>query len=137
METKKQKTKNLNYYKIATYSLLTVVILISAFFLLNYYGNAKINQGAILAQQAIGNTIFAELNEKGYITFNLGENESLTLVPSAYVQKAREETIIEIMDLVKKEGSITLYNNETQLILIPYEQPQQSELSNLDMIENQ
>jgi hypothetical protein len=130
----KKKLKNMNYYKIATYVLLIIIVLIGAFYLLNYYSNVKMTQGAIYGQQTVSNAIFNELNEKGYVTFNLGENESLTLVPSIYVQNAKEQTILEIMDLIEKDGSVTLYNNDTELILVPYTQPEMPmDLGNMEL----
>lgn len=113
--------KELNYYKIATFVLGGIILLFGVIFLLNWYGAANYQSGYVVGQQAVFNGILANLEKEGYVSFGEG-NTSITLVPAQMLQSQREQTILEIMKQVKEQGSVQLFNNESEVILVPYQE---------------
>ena len=122
MEDRKTQKKRFNFYKFTTLILIIVILLFVTYYILGSYSNTKFNQGKLAGQNEAIDYIVTSLNTQGYVSLTIN-NQTLTLVPSALLQDTREKTILEILDYVKKEGYVTLYNNETQLILVPYQEP--------------
>lgn len=122
MENKKIQKKKFNFYKFTTFILVILIALFGAYYMLGSYSNSKFNQGRLVGQNEAVDYIVTSLNTQGYVTLTIG-NESLSLVPSTSLQQSREQTILEIMNYIKKEGYVTLYNNETELVLVPYQEP--------------
>lgn len=116
----KKQEKNLNYYKISTFVLGGIILLFGVIFLLNIYSNAQLEKGYIQGQQSVFNGILANIEAEGYVSFGEG-NTSITLVPAQMLQMQREQTILEIMKQIEEQGSVQLFNNETELILVPYQ----------------
>ncbi len=113
---------NKNYYKISTFVLTGIIIvagLIAGFLL---YGNSKLNQGKQLAFSSIYET----LNRTGNVMLTDG-NITIVLVPIQALDLAKQQTILEIIDTVQKQGYITLFSNVsgnlTEIVLLPYTNP--------------
>jgi flagellar basal body-associated protein FliL len=123
MDNKKSKREkqNLNYYKITTMVLIAILVLVGVYFLYSIHISNVSQESQIYGQKQVINSMIQSVSQNGQVTFNLGENQSLTLVPVSAARQVRESTILEIFNYVEKEGAVTLYNNETELTLIPYE----------------
>lgn len=117
----KKESKNLNYYKIATFVLVGIILLFGAIFLLNWYGSNNFQNGYFMGQQSVFSGMLANLEKDGYVSFGEG-NMSITLVPAQMLQTQKEQTILEIMKQVETQGSVQLFNNQTELILVPYQE---------------
>ena len=67
-------------------------------------------QGVVFGQQNAINLVLKEVNDKGSITIALPQNASVSLVPSYFVQDAREKTILEINKIID-----SIITNETSI----------------------
>jgi hypothetical protein len=122
MENKKIVRKRFNFYKFTTFILLFAILIFSAYKSFDYYSNNKFEQGREYGQAQAADYIVKSLEEVGYVTITIG-NQTINLVPAESIQLAREQTILEIMNYIKKEGFVSLYDNETEVILVPYQEP--------------
>ncbi|MEM1535494.1 MAG: hypothetical protein QXE64_01490 [Candidatus Pacearchaeota archaeon] len=108
-----------NFYKITTFVLLAVILIgaLVAGFLL--YGSSRFKAG----QQNAFNAIVANVIANGAVSLQ-NESTTITLVPVQAIDLARQQTILEIINLVQQQGYVSLYNNQsgnvTELILVPY-----------------
>ena len=117
----KSKKKNVNYYKISTLVLVAVLVIVGGYFLYMSHVQNVASKNQALGQQQAADLILRNVAQKGQFTFQLTENKTLTLVTLNDARKVRENTILEIFNYVEEEGSVTLYNNETQMTLVPYQ----------------
>ena len=124
----KKVSKEVNYYKYATFALLVIIVVFGLFYAFGAYRESVYNKGFASGQMSAVGLMIDGINRDGAISFTDG-NATLTLVPSAQLQKVREGTILEIMNFVDKEGYVSLYNNETEVILMKYEPSDQNLLS--------
>lgn len=121
-----KEKKVLNYYKISTFALIGVLVIVGLFFAFNSYSNYKFAQGASYGHDVAINDLLGFLSKDGYVTIFVGEN-NLTLVPSQFAVYQKEKTISDIMSLVKENGYVNLYNNESEVILVEYIEPTSSQ----------
>lgn len=121
----KSEKKILNYYKISTFILVSVIILAGLFFAFNYYSDYKYFEGVRYGRDATINDLLGFVSKDGFVTIYTEEN-NLTLVPSQFAAYQKEKTILDIMNLVKENGYVSLHDNETELILVEYIEPSAS-----------
>lgn len=119
---KKIVDKKPNYYKYSTFVLLGLIIISLMFF-----GLVKMNQNTYIKGVEFGqlnavNIIVNEVNSKGSISINTSDS-ILTLVDSNLIDLAKEETLLEIVQEIKTNGAVSIYNQEEDLILIEYLAP--------------
>ncbi|MEM4318721.1 MAG: hypothetical protein QW244_00520 [Candidatus Pacearchaeota archaeon] len=111
----------LKFYKIMTFLLMIVIVigaLVAGFF---FYGNSRFNAG----QQLAFSTIAHEINKRGFVAVqNEDENITLILVPSQAIDFARQQALLDIINIVQSQGYVSLYSNltgnYTEIILVPY-----------------
>lgn len=114
-----ENKNNRNFYKLTTYLLLTIIIIVFAFFAFNNYTLNKFNEGVVYGQQLTSNFVLQSLDTDGYVPLTLG-NQTIALIPSQMLQVTKEQTILEIMAQVQDNGYVTLYSNSTEITLVPY-----------------
>lgn len=118
-ENKEKKTsKEINYYKISTYTLLLLILLFGLYMVFNYYSSSQYNKGYLAGQQFVFTGIAQNVEDVGYVSFGQNNQTNYTLVPVELLQTQKEQVILEIMNLVSEQGYVALYNNDTQMILI-------------------
>jgi len=118
METKKVVKRKFNFYKFTTFVLVLVILIFGAYKSFDYYSNNKFEDGRVYGQTQAVDYIVNSLTEVGYVTITI-DNQTINLVPA---ELAKQQTILEIMHYVEKEGFVSLYNNDTQVILVPYQE---------------
>ncbi|MFW6285715.1 MAG: hypothetical protein ACOC16_00930 [Nanoarchaeota archaeon] len=118
--TKNQKTEEINYYKITTFILVFFLVILCGyiFYSINIQNIATKNQE--YGRQQTLNNIIANIEQNQQVTIHYNQNDSVTLIPISLAYQVREDTILEIIDYIEKEGVVSLYNNETKFTLIPY-----------------
>lgn len=113
-----------NFYKVAFFTLLIIILLSGIAFGILAYGKNRFNAGKQLAFSSIVESV----NNSGYVTLIENEqNTSVSLVPAQLldlaIEQTRQRTILEIIEKVKKDGYITLYanlsENYTEITLVP------------------
>lgn len=114
-----------NNYKIGFAVLLCVVVVGCLFLGFNYSTNKAFEKGVLEGENLVIEKIIYDINQDGQVKFVNDKGEELSLVPVNVAIKVRENTILEIIDLVNKEGFVNLYTNESQLVLVPYVAPQE------------
>lgn len=130
-EHKEKKRSEKNIYKITTFALVGVILLAFLAYGIAVFGNYKYVEGIRAGQNDVVNYVLENSVSKGEVSFELGDNQSLVLVPMQYVRAGQEQVILEIMKNVQEKGYITLYNNETEMVLVQYEVPNQDVTSSL------
>ena len=116
MKEKKPKTTR-NYYKYTTFGLLAILLLAFIAYEIQFFGNQKYESGVVFGQQNAVGIILKTTAENDFVTIPVGES-NVTLVPAPLVQSAQEQTILTIMETVKQDGYVILYDNETEMVLI-------------------
>lgn len=118
---KENKNYGNNLYKIATFVLLGLIVISVAFYFFVEYSNSKYTKGVLDGQENAVDIILKSIAKDGSININLPNNKSIILVPAQTVDYAKKATILQIMNTVSKDGYVSLYNNETELVLVPYQ----------------
>ncbi len=117
----KKEKKKLNYYKIATFILVGIIVLV----LLGFAGTSVLkgayDEGIIFGQQNAVNVVLNEVNEKGFIEINLGDNQSVVLVPSSMIQQGQQELVTGIFTSISEKGFVQINTGDNNsLVLVPY-----------------
>lgn len=114
-DTNIKKTKNI--YKTLFLTTIFIIIILLLVFSFNYYSNKKFKQG----MQFTIYSIFEILEKEGKVSINL-ENKTATLVSEVMLSSIVDELVNQIIETVETQGYVSIYNNETQLMLVPYQQ---------------
>lgn len=117
---KSEKKKEKDYYKIATFVLLAILIVAVLAYGLSWYGNMKFSQGASYGQQVTIQQVMKEVSDNQQVNLNYN-GQNVTLVPYNVAVKAREDAILQIMNKVDEQGYVSLYNNDTEVVLVPHQ----------------
>lgn len=148
-----KKDEQINYYKISTFVLVGIIVLVILTYGFISYSSYRFGQGVELGQENTANYILETVAKNGYVTISSGNstyllieqnvvisslissvlNEgkvdlitqqgNITLVPSILLDRTKEDTILEILGIVREKGYVSLYDNESQITLIPYVEP--------------
>jgi len=113
-----KEKKNINYYKIITFVLLGLIIIVGSFFGIKSYGNYKYETGVKYGEQFVFEGIVNNIKSNGYVSFGQ-DNETMTLVSSEILRQQKEQIVIDIMNNVQQQGAVKLFYNETEITLIP------------------
>ncbi len=119
-----KKDSNHNIYKVSTFVLLGLIVLVGIYFGMNSILNSKYEQGLSDGSIKTVNNILSGVVNQGYITFNLGENNTVTLVPAQQIGVAQEQLIQTILTTIKTQGYIRVYNETHEVILVPAQSQQ-------------
>jgi len=126
---KKNKEKERNVYKITTYVLLGIILLIFISFLFMYYSNLKFNQGFYAGRNNAVGEVIQNVIDKGSVKI-YSEDLNLTLVPQEYITLGQENLVKSIYENVKNNGYVTLNLYNETLTLVPYYPPQKEQINN-------
>lgn len=117
--------KEFNYYKISTFILIGLILVLGLVYLLNSYMNYKYEKGIEYGKNVAIDSILNFILKEGSVTIFTNQG-NFTLVPSQFAQYQKEKTILDIMNLVNENGYVSLYNNESEMILIEYRDSNQN-----------
>lgn len=126
VEKIKKEVSKKNYYKISTFALVGLIILV-----LLGFGGVQIlkdsyNNGVIFGQQNAVNILLGEVNEKGFVEVGLGNNRSLVLVPSSMIEQGQKELVSGIFNSLNEKGYVQINAGENNsVVLVPYVEPSQ------------
>jgi len=113
-----EKKKVINYYKIATFLLLGLIIISVTFFGINKYGEYKYQNGVKYGEQFVFEGIVNNVNSNGYVSFGQ-DNKTVTLISIETLEKQKEQIILDIVKSVSTQGAVKLFYNDTEIILVP------------------
>jgi hypothetical protein len=123
VKSTKIEKKKLNYYKIITFILVGIILLVLLGFGATSVLSSAYNDGVVFGQQNTVNILLTEVNDKGYIEINLGENKTLALVPSSMIKNAQEDLVNGILNSVNEKGYVQINNgNNNSVVLVPYQE---------------
>jgi hypothetical protein len=123
VKSTKIEKKNLNYYKIITFILVGIILLVLLGFGATSVLSSAYNDGVVFGQQNTVNILLTEVNDKGYIEINLGKNKTLALVPSSMVKNAQEDLVNGILSSVNGKGYVQINDdNNNSVVLVPYQE---------------
>jgi hypothetical protein len=123
VKSTKIEKKNLNYYKITTFILVGTILLVLLGFVGTSVLSSAYDDGVVFGQQNTVNILLNEVNDKGYIEINLGENRTLSLVPSSMIKNAQEELVDVILSSVTEKGYVQINTgNNDSIVLVPYQE---------------
>ncbi|MCA9497456.1 MAG: hypothetical protein KC589_11035 [Nanoarchaeota archaeon] len=148
-----KQEKKFDYYKISTFVLLGIILIGILAYGFVSYSSYRFEQGVLFGQENTVNLILQNVNKNGYVNvfsgntsyilveqnvvvaslissvINTGKvdlvtNEgNITLVPSVYMEQIKQNTILEILGIVRDKGFVSLYDNVSQVTLVPYVEP--------------
>jgi hypothetical protein len=114
-----------NFYKILSYALILIIVVLGAYLGIGYYGDTRYEQGYIDGSVQVNNFILSSLSQRGNLQVQVG-NQSIVLVPSQMVQESLnrgyEGAVMQIFEGINKNGYVSVHNNDTEVILVPYTQ---------------
>jgi hypothetical protein len=113
-----KNTNETNWYKVATFILVGVIVIFGIYYAISSYGNSKYESGVLDSQNQLVYYIVNSVAKNGFMTFALPEG-NMTVVDSNALAYTQQQTIMTIMKEVDKNGYVVLYNNQTQLVLVP------------------
>jgi hypothetical protein len=123
VKSTKIEKKNLNYYKITTFILVGTILLVLLGFVGTSVLSSAYDDGVVFGQQNTVNILLNEVNDKGYIEINLGENRTLSLVPSSMIKNTQEELVDVILSSVTEKGYVQINTgNNDSIVLVPYQE---------------
>lgn len=128
----KKESKKVNYYKYVTFVFIGLLLIFGLIYVFGAYRDSVYNEGFKNGQANTIGFVIDRVTTDGSVSFANEQNASLTLVPVQHLSLVREQTILEIMNYVETEGSVSLYNNETEMLLVESEVPVEQGSSNLD-----
>jgi hypothetical protein len=108
----------LRYYKIATYTLLGILLLIFGYIGLNYLSAEGYQQGFQQGKVGTVNSMMEQVEENNYVTLYIN-NRTMTLVPIELYQNAQQRTLENIINSVRQEGQVSLGNQNEEITLVP------------------
>lgn len=121
-ENKKQS--NSNIYKISTYILVGIIVIVAAFFAITSYGDSRFNQGVQQGQLLV----FQAVAQQGSAQIQEG-NQTFSIVPAQAVSSGQQQLLQTIISQVQQEGYIVLGNDEQEVYLVQV-QPNQLNQTN-------
>lgn len=117
--SEKYHKKRFNVYKLITFILISLILLVVlAFGAIKILDNT-LSEGVMVGQENAVNIILNEVNEKGFIDINLGNNQSVTLVPKGLESKY---LVNDIFNSVNGKGFVQISADaNNSLVLVPYQ----------------
>jgi hypothetical protein len=118
------KEKSNNFYKISTYVLLAILVVIGIGFIINSFTTGIYNNGVQDGRAETINIILSNVINSGSAEISIDANTSVILVPSQAIELAQqnvyEQTISQIAELAVTEGAVTITSNNQSLTLVPF-----------------
>jgi hypothetical protein len=106
-----------NPYKIAFFAVLGILILALLFYGVSSYLSSTFNNGVQQGQINTFGALTQSVAQNGFVTLST-EEFNLTLVPQQSLLLAQEQVILTIMNEVRSQGYVVLFDNETQMALV-------------------
>ena len=113
-EQKSPAKQRRNIYKLLFFLLVLVVLVCFLVLIFNNYSNKRFIQGVDYTVYSI----FDILEKEGKVALNFN-NKSVVLVSEDLIHLTTDNLIREIIETVEKQGHVYVYNNETELLLVP------------------
>ena len=116
----KKEKKKVNYYKVATFVLVGIILLVLLGFGTSSVLSGTYNDGIVAGQNNAVQILLNEVNEKGFVEIGLGDNKSIVLVPNGF----GEQKIVDgIMSALNEKGYVQINNGENNsVVLVPYQE---------------
>lgn len=118
VEKIKKEKKRFNIYKLITFILVSLILLVVlAFGAIKILDNT-LGEGIVAGQENAVNLILTEVGEKGYIEINVGNNQTVTLV-----SKGLESQLLinDIFTAIDEKGFVQIRKDENNsVVLVPY-----------------
>ncbi|MFW5704724.1 MAG: hypothetical protein ACOCXG_02670 [Nanoarchaeota archaeon] len=124
-----KEKSNSSMYKILTIIFGAIIVLGLGYFVVNSYATSKFQEGVVYGRVEVLNMLVGNVAQNGQVGIPL-ENGTLTLVPVQSVQLGQQQgyelALQELLNTISEDGSVTIYNNETQMTLAPVQIPQEN-----------
>lgn len=107
-----------NYYKIATYVLLAIIILLAVWVGFSFYGENKVREGFVLGQENTVGAILSTVSETGSVQIGLPNGENATLVGAQSIEVAQQNVVSQILTEVRETGQVTLLDEQENPVVL-------------------
>lgn len=111
-------TDNPKRNRLLALSLVAIVIIVMLVFSFHAYGDYRFSEGKQEGSNEAMGIVIGAIAQEGYVSIDLGNNHTLVLVPAQAINLAQEKTILAIMDNVKKNGFVSLYEENETMYLV-------------------
>jgi hypothetical protein len=118
VEKVKREKKRINFYKFTTFVLVGLILVVVLGFVGVSMLSSAYDEGIVDGQQNAVSILLNEVNEKGFVDINLGENKSVVLVPRGL---GEQNMVNGIISSINDNGYVEInlgINNS--FILVPY-----------------
>ena len=120
------KDKNQNFYKYTTYVLLAIIVIVGLVYFITWYNQGIYTNGVVDGQNQAVNIILSNIINSGSAQIQLDANTSVVLVPVQSVQAAQAQILTTVAQTAITDGFVTITIGEDEVVLVPYNPPQQS-----------
>lgn len=118
-EKVKKEKKKINFYKITTFILVGLILLILLGFGATSILTGAYNDGIVDGQANAVNILLTEVNEKGFVEIGVGNNKSVILVPNGL---GEQKLVGEIFSSLTENGYVQINTDENNsVVLVPYQ----------------
>ncbi len=122
----KEKKKEINYYKYATFALVGIILLFGIFYIYNNYQLVKYQAYYEAGKSDMISQIMKEINAQGAVVIYNNEG-NMSIFGQNYINYNQQEVLWNIINFVAENGYIVFEDEEgNSLVLVPYVEEEMS-----------